>query len=270
MAPHPLTIVSMVVSLSTAIQTTELIVLRESFADNGIWRWTTLRREFEEVSEPVRKLLDIVLGYRGFLLLLVCRLLASALLATSVSLSLDPSLALIGTVVLLFSTLAIGVRWRGTFNGGSDYMTIVVLTGLTVSAALPYSPSAALAGLAYIAFHSINSYFVAGAVKLGSPDWRTGRALSAFVRSGSYAVWPNADRLLSSPIIGVALCWATILFEIAFPVVLLNQSVCLVFLVIGGVFHLANVYVFGLNRFFWAWTSTYPAIYWCSGFLGSK
>ena len=270
MAQHPLGLVSTLVALSTAIQSMELIFLRDSFAGDGIWRWKTLRREFDGYPGLVRRSFDAILDYRGFLLLLVCRLVGSVLLAASVLLSLDPLLALMAIVVLLSSSLAIGVRWRGTFNGGSDYMTIVVLTGLTISAALPYSQSAALAALAYISFHSINSYFVAGAVKLGSPDWRSGRALSAFIRSGNYLVWPRADRLLDHRAVGIALCWATILFELAFPLVLLSQSACLVFLVIGGLFHLSNVYVFGLNRFFWAWTATYPAIYWCSGLLGGR
>jgi hypothetical protein len=40
--------------------------------------------------------------------------------------------------------------------------------------------------------------------------------------------------------------------------------VCVAIVAVALAFHIANVYVFGLNRFVWAWAATYPALYFCS------
>jgi hypothetical protein len=39
----------------------------------------------------------------------------------------------VSSVFLFISTLIILIRWRGAFNGGSDFMTLAVLTGLLIT-----------------------------------------------------------------------------------------------------------------------------------------
>ena len=61
-------------------------------------------------------------------------------------------------VVMLF-------RWRGAFNGGSDFMTLVGLTGLLIAHTVGTFASPELgwrAGLWYVTLQSITSYFVSG------------------------------------------------------------------------------------------------------------
>jgi hypothetical protein len=55
-----------------------------------------------------------------------------------------------------------------------------------------------------------------------------------------------------------------ILFECGFPLALLRPELSLVFLGGGLLFHLLIAYQLQLNRFFWAWLATYPAVYWAS------
>lgn len=147
------------------------------------------------------------------------------------------SLALFATTspvliwVLLLTTILTSVRFGGTLNGGSDYMTVVVLSSLLV----PW-------GQTYLAVQLTLSYFVAGLFKLKHPDWRDGTALT---------------RLTGMP---AQLAWPTLLWQCTFPLVWLNHSLCLVYLAIGVVFHLANAKVLGLNRFFWIWMAAYPSL----------
>jgi hypothetical protein len=56
--------------------------------------------------------------------------------------------------------------------------------------------------------------------------------------------------------------WAVMLFELAFPLTLVSQASLAAGLTVAALFHLANACLFGLNRFFWTWVATYPAILW--------
>jgi hypothetical protein len=57
-----------------------------------------------------------------------------------------------------------------------------------------------------------------------------------------------------------ALGWTVIAWECLFPLAWLDPHLCLGMLACGAVFHAANLWVFGLNRFFWAWLAGYPAV----------
>lgn len=59
-----------------------------------------------------------------------------------------------------------------------------------------------------------------------------------------------------------AASWAVILFELVFPLALLNQALLITALCVAGMFHLANARLFGLNRFLWFWVAAYPSILW--------
>src|SRR5581483_232816 len=88
------------------------------------------------------------------------------------------------------------LRWRGTYNGGSDYMTLLIL--LTVSAASLSGdhPRVVSVALGYIAIQSALSYFIAGIAKIRHREWRTGEALSRLLNSPVYAT-PESARAIS-------------------------------------------------------------------------
>lgn len=231
------------VALSVLLQTIELWRLRGTVTDDGIWPWPVLRADFDGFPGWVRRGLDLALAYPNFLGLLALQ--AAASLALFWWLGAAP--------VLVLSTVLVSLRWRGAFNGGSDYMTVTVLLALAV-AALVDRPLATLACLWYVALQCCLSYFVAGVVKLSRANWRNGRALSAF----------TGGRL--SPRRAARWSWAVIGFQSAFPLALLVAGLAPVF-VLGAVgFHLGNFYFFGLNRFFWAWLATYPALFYCAAY----
>lgn len=133
--------------------------------------------------------------------------------------------------LLLLITILTAVRFGGTLNGGSDYMTVVALSSLLV----PW-------GQTYLAVQLTLSYFVAGLVKLRQPDWRNGKALTRLTGLSALLAWP------------------VLLWECTFPLAWLNHTLCLAYLGIGVVFHLANAKLLGLNRFFWIWLAAYPSL----------
>jgi hypothetical protein len=173
----------------------------------------------------------------------------------------------LGSAVVLFvMALLILLRWRGAFNGGSDFMTLVGLTGLLLAHVLGLFTDPTKAwhiALWYVTVQSLSSYFVSGWVKLMRPEWRSGQALTVFLDNGVYGPlsahsiyrWPRVAKLCS---------WSFILWEGLFPLALLDLRLAALFCAIATVFHFLVFWFFGLNRFFWAWLSTFPAILYCA------
>jgi len=247
------------ISLALLLQTIELLQIRRVYADDGVWRWADLAPEHVHLPAPLRWLFAALLPYRAFIGLLVVRLACVALLLT---LRLPAALP-----ILLLSQVAICVRFRGTFNGGSDYMTVLVLLGTTLTSLAgsgPVAPLFTTAALAYIAVQTTLSYFIAGIAKLRQRDWRSGVALLGFVTSDQFGAPRWSQQLLGTPARARILSWGVIAFECLFPLAWLGPTVCLPVLALGLCFHLANAIVFGLNRFLFAWAAAYPAMLYMS------
>ncbi len=243
-------------ALTIVLQTVELLAVRSYFSDNGVWRWEVIRREFETAPYPVRLLTDALCSYRFFLPLLVFRLLAATLVVFI------PSWPLFA--FLLLSQVIICVRWRGTFNGGSDYMTVILLSALLFASLFERQPTFCFAALCYVALQSFASYTVAGYAKLRSHCWRNGIALSLFLEESLYEAPTSFQALLRKSYIQKLLAWGVLAYECGFPLIFLHPIVCVGFLGAGFLFHLLNAYLFGLNRFLLTWIATYPALYLCA------
>ena len=245
-----------IIAFAVLLQTIELIQLRQTFADGGIWRWEILRDEFRIFPAPARLLLDWTLSYRNFVVLLWIRLCTAGIMLVYTHTMLSP--------LLLATTILICLRWRGTFNGGSDYMTIIVLAMLSVASAFARSPEVLLGCLWYIALQACLSYFVAGVVKLRRKNWRSGRALAGFLESATFELPGALSSAAENPRAAKLFSWGIIIFECCFPLALLRPGFALLFISAALLFHLINSYVFGLNRFLYAWSAAYPAVYFCS------
>lgn len=165
----------------------------------------------------------------------------------------------------LFATsIAYLQRFAGPYNGGSDKMTILIIFCLMIARLGP-SPLWAELAMSYLAVQLVLSYFVSGYVKIVKPEWRSGQALvdvftfSAYPVSESLRGWADRPRLLQ------AMSWGVMGFEVLFPVALLHFATLGVGLAIAATFHLANAFLFGLNRFFWIWVCAYPSLIWFQG-----
>jgi hypothetical protein len=254
----PLFWTTKLIAVAVLLQGIEILQLRRTFAPDGIWRWETVRKEFLIFPRPLRTFFNLTLDYPRFLFVLVAQIvLALAALALPA-----PHPAILAG--LLFTHALIAVRWRGTFNGGADYMTTLTLLLLTVYAFAPTHRIVELGCLWYLAVQAVLSYTVAGLVKLRNADWRRGRALQKFLVGPPYDPPELFAAVSKNPQLAVIGSWTILLFEVSFPLALLNPKVCTAYIAAALVFHLLNVATFGLNRFLFAWAATYPALYFCS------
>lgn len=184
----------------------------------------------------------------------VIRLLLSLLLLMGFQPVLVEAALLIIACFLLY-------RFQGPYNGGSDCMSILVLLCLFLSHIAPTVFWQQLA-LGYLAFQLTFSYFQSGYIKIINADWRSGQALTDVFVITAYPVSKHARRWAQSPQLMLLMSWLVIVFELLFPLSLLNQYALIVALAIAATFHLANACLFGLNRFFWIWPAAYPIILW--------
>jgi hypothetical protein len=213
----------------------------------------------------VRAWLDVLFQPRLHQWHLLLRLLGAVVLAVQ-----GASLPLIG--FLFVGNLLILIRWRGAFNGGSDFMTLVVLTGLLIAqvvSAWGNTPLGWQAGFWYIAIQAITSYFMSGAVKLLRPEWRNGSAMTIFLNGAIYGPLPTKHPL-RHPWLAMLGSWGFIVWEILFPISLFDPRLAAVFCAVAAFFHFLVFWFFGLNRFFWAWVCSFPAIIWCSAQFSAR
>lgn len=243
---------------ATIIDTTELLVLRRFWVAGGIWEPEVLAQEWRVFSRPVQVVLHFLLA-PGFVAVLGLRLaLAATLLFTGyVPLALP----------LLVGAVLTSLRFRGSYNGGSDSMMVVLWLGLSLAALCPAAYGGPAIGLGYIAVQAGLSYFIAGLVKAKVPGWWSGRELIRATQLPTYDVAPWARRLLGRPRVARLASLSMLALELFFPLAFLGRSSVLVFLSLLGAFHLVNAVVFGLNRFWWTWPATYPALYYAAGHL---
>ena len=239
---------------SVLLQSIEYLRLRQL---DRVGDWRIQRAEVPNAL--VQQVLDVVyrpLPYAGMLWLRGALALALMLGQTGAG----------SAVTLFIMALLLLLRWRGAFNGGSDFMTLVGLTGLLLAHVLNLFTDAAKAwhvALWYVAVQSLSSYFVSGWVKLMRPEWRSGRALTVFLDNAVYGPLP-ANSIYRQPQLALLCSWSFTLWEGLFPLALLDARLATLFCAIATVFHFLVFWFFGLNRFFWAWLSTFPAILYCA------
>ena len=252
-------------ALSILLQTVENWRIADSTDPTGVWSWSLQRADIPASPAWVLQMLDWLYQPLPYRALLWLRGLVALWLAVAG--------AQIGSAVVLFVLqLLILVRWRGAFNGGSDFMTLISLTGILIAQALMLFTEPGLAwaaGLGYVAIHTLSSYFISGWVKLKRAEWRSGEALTVFLNSGLYGPLPP-DSVFRRPAVALVCSWAFILWEGVFPLVLLLHDLVWLF---GGValfFHFLVFWFFGLNRFFWAWAANLSSVFFLADWLGTR
>jgi len=250
---------------SVLLQTMEYLRMADSTDPTGVWSWPVQRADIPASPAWVLPCLDWLYQPAPYRALLWLRGLAAL------------SLALVGAnmgnaLVLFVIQLLILVRWRGAFNGGSDFMTLVSLTGILIAQVLMLflDPSLAWAtGLGYVAIHTLSSYFISGWVKLKRAEWRSGQAMTVFLNSGLYGPLAT-DSVFRRPAVAFVCSWSFIVWEGVFPLVLFKPDWVWLFGAVALVFHFLVFWFFGLNRFFWAWATNLSSVFFLSHWLGSQ
>lgn len=213
------------------------------------------------------RLAEIILGFAIFLQSLEFiraqepeKMLAIIRVCLAIVLMLGVQPLVVESALLVVGVLLIR-RFQGPYNGGSDTMTLLVLLCLWLSHLAPTYYWQEIA-LGYLAVQLILSYFQSGWVKVVNPQWRNGAALQQVFALSAYPVSENVRLWAGRPQVLLVMSWAVMVFELLFPLALLNQTVLIIALGIAALFHLANACLFGLNRFFWIWPAAYPVILW--------
>lgn len=167
---------------------------------------------------------------------------------------------------LCVHSLAILHRYQGPYNGGSDRMGLLTLYCLSLAHWLP-DHFLQEAALGYLALQLILSYFVSGLVKVTNPQWRSGQALEDVFRFSVYPVSEHLRHLADRPRLIFGASWAVMIFEVLFPISVFHNAALVLALCFAAGFHMANAFLFGLNRFVWAWIAAYPSLLWLHGRL---
>lgn len=249
-APDALEWVARLAGLALAIDALELWVVRRRAC--AIWRDALVARDLAVWPAPIARAMMRLVGERAFAGVIATR--GAAALAL-VALGPGPWAA-----VALATSVLVGVRWRGTYNGGSDQMMVVLLSALALASLDParLGPVA----LAYVAAQVVLSYVIAGVVKVAEPAWRRGDALRRLVQLPRYAVPTGAARAVSHA--ARPLAWAAMALECLSPLALVDPRAAAALLVCLFGFHVANGWALGLNRFVLVWAAGYPAVVWAS------
>lgn len=238
---------------SLLIQTVEFLNLRKSWQPYGLWSIEPLIDELGLIGPWKKSWVTTLFSSPFFNSVLVLRVIVITLLFIQ-------PMAL-GFAFLLLTQIYILHRWRGSFNGGSDSMTILVMMGLAMPTQV---------GLIFIAVHAVFSYFLAGFVKIRQPSWRNGTALPLFLKSSIHLGSQLVANKIKNPKVWLILGWGTLVFECLFPLSLLSPTLCIYFISLACVFHVANCFFLGLNRFLWAWAATWPSLLFCSSILAAR
>lgn len=169
---------------------------------------------------------------------------------------------LIWPVILSLTCLSLE-KFKGPFNGGSEYMTIMVVTALAITGFWTDSPLLHRIVWYYVGAQLVISYFMAGVVKLKQKKWLNGLYLKRVLLGTFYEVHPMGQKLAQNTKFCRLASWSVIAFEVVFPMVFLKHEMLPYFLGTAFLFHLGNFFFFGLNRFVFSWLAAYPALWIC-------
>lgn len=246
-------------AIGTIQHSLELLSIHREFQTDGVFSWRVLRLDHPRVVRSTHgRVIEWWLSPPAYSFVIVCQLLGALAI---VSRPLNPfpwalAIVLAGRIVFNFRNSRTLI--------GADQMQIIVLAACLLQVLVP-TRAVTQACAWFVALQLVLSYVTSGAWKLATPSWRRGTALRDIVRTRTMGN-PWAYALLKRrPGLSPALCWATIVFECAFPWLLFGGPLtCAILLVAGLVFHVAVAAVMGLEEFVWAFLAAYPLALRCS------
>ncbi|WP_428963145.1 alpha/beta fold hydrolase [Micromonospora fluostatini] len=234
----------------------EYLTRRRDRQRGGANNWAVNRRTFHTQVPRITRALDLVADDRVATALHVSR----AVSAAALWLPLSPRQRVAANAVLTGSQAALHAQHLYG-SDGADQVSFLVQALTTLGRIGQRRPAVVDACLWFVALQSVLSYTVSGWAKLPSDTWRSGRALPGITRTLTYGdpqVWrlmqryPRLTRLTAHGVLAM---------ECAFPLAYAAKGRPAPYLLAAaGAFHLVNARVMGLGRFFWAFTSTYPAV----------
>lgn len=214
------------------------------------WDLQGLRRGAWVRSRPVAQLF----GTTGL------RILAGSLLFASLGLLLLPLSCVTLALLATFALAEFALSLRGGSDGAGK-IALVAAVGLILQVAglLTGVHDLLLAGVLWTGGQLAVAYFAAGASKALLAPWRNGQAVRGALTSYTAGHRWTAAALRGDKL-ALALGWAIILAEIAFPLALFAPLPAMLS-ALGAMFllHLGIAVIMGLNTYPWAFLAAYPS-----------
>lgn len=192
-----------------------------------------------------------ILKLTSFLRLLICIMLFA--------LNIQKSTILLLISIFLFLYNFFFLSYFRLYSDTSDKLQFFTLIGLIIGFSFSN-----YWGILFIASNVLMIYFFTGFNKIKSKPWQNGSAIFMVMNIETYGNKVIAEFLYKKKCIQKIISWLIILFQLSFPLCLINKKVCLAYLALGFAFHLANMIVMKLHNFFWLFIATYPCIYYVS------
>jgi hypothetical protein len=163
--------------------------------------------------------------------------------------------------VLALACLAIVKLRRVTASDGAEQMALLSLFATVVAVVPGVDEGTITLAVWFVAGQSILSYLTAGVAKAISPVWRGGQAITMIMGSESHGQ-PWAAQLLDSyPTMARFVTRSVVIFECAFPLILLApREAAMLMLAAGFAMHLGCAVTMGLNAFLLAFPGTYLCV----------
>ena len=249
-------------AIALFIQALEIYLLSKKKSFLEIWSYENLKFDLEPGLPLPNSVIEFLFADK------MVKRIAFLQLLLSLAAFIHPAAALF--VLLFLCHLLICIRFRGTFNGGSDMMTFVLLTGMLIIFLAP-SEKAQNLGFIYIAINTVYSYFKAGLAKVVNKEWRNGQALHSFLKRSLFLDTKNfANWLSTKKWVGFVFCWSVIFFELGIPTIFIFPSLIFFYFLCACLFHTIIFVSFGLNRFFWVWLAAWPSIFYAINLIALK
>ncbi len=241
----------------------EIYVARKSILN--FFDWSIVRsRYYLLLGRPrLARIFDFVCDDKKFKAIVIAHALASVVFILSFPYL--GRLSAIFALIVLFGHLSIHLRFLVGMDG-ADQMQTVVWAGIFFYS-LDISNYANDVAIIFVVVQLLLSYFVAGIAKISSQTWRSGNAIKRIMRTSSYAT-PQVAQFTSNNKVSFLASWATILFEILCPfLILFGQQGSVLLISLGVLFHISVSLSMGLSTFLWAFGATMPLVYYVGGII---
>lgn len=248
--------IAFLVVLTSMIRTTESILLRNELNNNGTLSWKILRLNSSLKRTGVLPLLDVLFIPVVFNTLLLLSLISGFFFFIED----NRTIHILAFSFVALINLSLTVRIYIAKDGADNVLNVIAIP--TMVSLLFNEPGIFKAGIWFISLQLFSLYCFSGFFKLRSSDWVSGAAVSQVLSSGRFGNPAIGIKLMGAgKHFNTLLCWATILYQLLFPLAVLlpfNLFVC--FLAVGLCFHFCIAIVMGLNRFFFTFLCGYPAL----------
>lgn len=252
--------IEMITAVGATIGGLEMLRIGDSFDDTGLNAWPITRTRLRGLASDKGRVVDTLVRYPRVLGVAAVRAASGAGLLTAGGAGGARAARAAALAGLVGTGAALHLR-SNYGNDGSDHLAFITFGASLAEKGALGDVKAREAALAFVAGQACLAYFVSGVVKLRSPVWRSGDALTGVLRTrtygdrGLYRIFRGRRRLTR------AASWGVMLAEVSFPLVLIAPRPVAAGIFAGAAgFHLVNARFMGLNRFLWSFVGAYPAV----------